>query len=95
MKIGYTPEAIEDLSRLRDFIETKNPVAAQRIAKDILVGIGKLKIFPKMGVQVLRAPKPELIRDLFIGDYTARYLISNDQIVVLRVWHGKEIEKGL
>ncbi len=93
MKIRFTPEAIDDLSRLREFIKIKNPVAAQRIASELLSGIDKLKVFPKMGVQILKAPQPELIRDLFIGDYTARYLVGNDQIIILRVWHGKEIEK--
>ena len=95
MKISYTPEAIADLSRLREFIEIKNPVAAQRIANELLIGIDKLKVFPKMGIQVLRAPQPELIRDLFVGNYTIRYLIKDDNIIVLRLWHGKENEKDL
>lgn len=95
MKISYTPEAIADLARLREFIEIKNPVAAQRIASELLIGIDKLKIFPKMGIQVLRAPQPELIRDLFVGNYTIRYLIKGDEIIILRLWHGKENEKDL
>jgi len=93
MKISYSPEAIEDLIRLREFIEIKNPIAAQRIAKEILSGVDKLKVFPRMGVQVLRATNPDLIRDLFIGNYTARYLLAKDQIFILRLWHDKEAEK--
>ena len=93
MKIRYTPEAIHDLDRLREFIEIRNPVAAQRVAKELLLGIDKLKVFPKMGVQVLRAPQPELVRDLFIGNYTVRYLIAKEELIILRLWHGKEIEK--
>lgn len=85
MKISYTPEAITDLSRLREFIEIKNPVAAQRVANELLIGIDKLKVFPKMGIQVLRAPQPELVRDLFVGNYTIRYLIKDDEIIVLRL----------
>ena len=95
MKIRYTPEAIHDLDRLRKFIEIKNPVAAQRVAKELLLGIDKLKIFPKMGVQVLRVPQPGLIRDLFISNYTVRYLITKEELVILRLWHGKETEKDL
>jgi len=95
MKIRYTPEAISDLARLREFIEIKNPVAAQRVSKELLLGIDKLRVFPKMGLQVLRAPQPELIRDLFIGNYTIRYLIAKEEIIILRLWHGKEIEKDL
>ena len=95
MKIRYTPEAIHDLDRLREFIEIKNPVASQRVAKELLLGIDKLKVFPKMGVRVLRAPQPELVRDLFIGSYTVRYLIAKEELIILRLWHGKEIEKNL
>ena len=95
MKIRYTPEAIRDLGRLREFIEIKNPVAAHRVAKQLLLGIDKLKVFPQMGVQVLRAPQPEMVRDLFIGNYTVRYLIAREELIILRLWHGKEIEKDL
>ena len=95
MKIRYTPEAIHDLDRLREFIEIKNPVASQRVAKELLLGIDKLKVFPKMGVQTLRAPQPELVRDLFIGNYTVRYLIAKEELIILRLWHGREIEKDL
>lgn len=95
MRIRYTHEAIHDLERLREFIEVKNPVAAQRVAREILLGIDKLKVFPKMGLQVMMAPQPELVRDLFIGNYTVRYMITKDELLILRLWHDKEIEKDL
>ena len=95
MRIDYSSESIEDLIRLRAFIETKNPLAARRIANAILEGVDKLKIFPRMGLPVQRAPDPELIRDLYIGQYTIRYLVSEKRIYILRIWHGKEIEKDL
>ena len=95
MKISFTPEAVADLSRLRAFIESKNPIAAQRIANELLKGIEKLKAFPEIGLKVIRVPQPHLIRDLFIGNYTVRYLMSDNEIYILRMWHGKEIEKDL
>ncbi len=95
MKISYTPEAINDLERLRRFIESKNPFAARRISSELLDGIGNLRSFPKMGLPVTRAPEPDTIRDLFIGQYTVRYLLGADHLVILRVWHGKEVEKDL
>ena len=93
MKIRYTPESIMDLNRLREFIADKNPAAAQRVARELVLGVDKLKVFPKMGIQLARAPEPETIRDLFIGAYTVRYLLGNDEIIILRLWHGKEAEK--
>ena len=90
MRISYTPESIAELKRLREFIEVKNPLAAQRVATSILKGISQLKTFPYLGVEVQQAPNPEMVRDLIIGNYIARYLICSKKIDILRVWHHKE-----
>ena len=90
MKIIYSQEAITDLIRLRKFIAIKNPQAAQKVAKSIRKGISQLKTFPYLGIEVEQAPNPEMIRDLIIGNYIARYLIHAKQIYILRVWHHKE-----
>ena len=90
MKIAYTPESIDDLKRLREFIEVKNPLAAQRIATSILKGINQLKTFPYLGIEVQQAPNPEMVRDLIIGNYIIRYLIRSKKIDILRVWHHKQ-----
>jgi plasmid stabilization system protein ParE len=93
VRIRYTEEAINDLERLRAFVEAKNLHAAKRIAAELLDGIGNLAIFPDMGLPVGRAPDPRFIRDLFVGDYTIRYLREAHSIVILRLWHGRENEK--
>lgn len=95
MKVKYSPESIEDLQRVVEFVENKNPYAARRIAIDLQEGVDRLKQFPEVGLPVLKAVDPEKIRDLYIGDYTVRYLITEDAIYVLRVWHNKENEKNL
>ncbi len=90
MKISYSPESIDDLVRLREFIEIKNPPAAQKIALSLKKGISQLKSFLFLGVEVEQAPEPEKIRDLIIGNYIARYLIHLKRIYILRIWHHKE-----
>ena len=90
MKIVFTPESVEDLVRLREFIEIKNPGAAKRIASALLEGIKKLKLFPFIGVEVTGAPDPEILRDLILGNYIVRYLVLDKTINILRVWHHKE-----
>ena len=95
MKIRYTADAINDLERLRAFIEPKNPHAARRVAAELLDGIENLAVFPDMGLPVRRAPNPKLIRDLFVGNYMIRYQRNEQSIIVLQIWHGKESEKDL
>lgn len=90
MTISYTPQAIADLQRLREFIGIKNPRAARRAADELRAGIDKLKQFPNMGIPVPRAPNPDIVRDLFIGLYTVRYLVNGKTVTILRVWHDKE-----
>ena len=92
MKLIYTPESIEDLKRLREFIAIKNPQAASKIGIALLTSIRKLKDFPRLGVKVTAAPNPEIIRDLVVGNYIARYLVLENAIHILRVWHHKEID---
>lgn len=94
MKIVFTPESIEDLERLREFIEIKNPDAAKRIANSIVDGISKLKRFPYIGIEVSSAPNPEIMRDLILGNYIIRYLILDKTINILRMWHHKEGERN-
>ena len=94
MKIRFTPEALNDLRRAREFIAKKDPAAARRAAETIQSGIVRLRQFPQMGVAVLRSPQPKKVRDLFIGEYTIRYLVGRLEIVILRIWHDKESERN-
>ncbi len=89
MKKYYTPESVDDLKRLREFIAKKNPNSANRIAKSLQLGIKKLKTFPMLGIEVKEADS-EMIRDLILGDYVVRYLLLKETIHILRIWHQKE-----
>lgn len=90
MNLVYSVNAVEDLSRLRDFIEIHNPIAAHQISTKLIEGITTLIDYPKIGHPVPKAPDPEKIRDLIIGDFIVRYIIHKSSIVVLRIWHHRE-----
>ncbi|PCJ47882.1 MAG: plasmid stabilization protein [Gammaproteobacteria bacterium] len=94
MKQFYTPEAIDDLKRLREFIEIKNRMAAKKASINLREGISKLIAFPNIGLTVNKAPYPETIRDLYVSTYTVRYLLQNNEVFILRIWHNKENEKS-
>ncbi len=90
MKLFYTPEAIDDLVRLRGFIEDKNPEAAQCIAKVIQKDMQQLKMSPYIGVEVDEAPDSQTVRDLILGNYIVRHLVNTKALFILRIWHHKE-----
>ncbi len=90
MKIVYTPEAVNDLKRLRQFIAEKNPTAVQRIANELLERIAQLEQLPYLGRKVYEAPDPEMVRDLSVGMYIVRYLVQEHELHILRIWHKRE-----
>ena len=90
MILAYSVDAVEDLARLREFIEIHSPLAAQEISAKLVEGISTLIDHPKIGHPVDKAPDPELIRDLILGKYIARYILHKNTIVILRVWHHRE-----
>ncbi|BFM13519.1 type II toxin-antitoxin system RelE/ParE family toxin [Simiduia litorea] len=96
MRLRYTPQAVGDLKRLHDFMAPKSPLAARKAAIEIQEAAERLKVFPKVGLPVSRAENPDLLRDLYIGNYTIRYQISSSEAInILRIWHNKENEKNL
>ncbi len=87
MKLTYTVRAGRDYLRLREFIKKKNPAAARRISKQLRKTIQRLVDQSNLGV-----PVEELdgFRELIARDYTVRYRIIGEEIVILKIWHHKE-----
>lgn len=94
MDIEYSHDALDDLERLRLFLEEAGAPYAQEMKFDIISGLQNLQLFPRMGLPVQRSPDPDVMRDWYIGKYCVRYLIGKDTIYVLRIWHGKENERN-
>ena len=90
MKLVYSEESVADLARLRAFIAEKDPLAAARVATELIARIENLRLFPAMGRAVELAPAPKAIRDAVFGKYVIRYAIHSETVVTLRIWHRYE-----
>lgn len=90
MRIVYSTESIEDLERLREFINEHDPVAANRVAMNLISKIEQLAQFPSLGVAVDHPDAPDNMRQLVIQKYIVRYQFFDDLILILKVWHHKE-----
>lgn len=93
MKLVYTDDAINDLERLREFIEIQDSLAATRIANELVAKIERFPDFPEMGTPVERAPVPGSVRDMVFGKYIIRYSVHSSAIIILRIWHSLEGER--
>ena len=87
MKLLFTQSSQRDLVRLRNFIAEKNPQAARLIGQRLVTSINRLLDQPEMGIDVDELPGTQ---DLIAGDYIVRYAVLEDEIYILRIWHGKE-----
>ncbi|MBM3530940.1 MAG: type II toxin-antitoxin system RelE/ParE family toxin [Alphaproteobacteria bacterium] len=87
MNIGWSAEALADLAVLHAYIANDNPVAADRIAAEIVRAVRVLlPDHPHIG-------KPGRVsgtRELVIPrtDYIVPYRIQGDVVQVLRVYHA-------
>ncbi|MGI9570454.1 MAG: type II toxin-antitoxin system RelE/ParE family toxin [Desulfobulbia bacterium] len=90
-EVVWLPSASTDIDRLRNFIKSDNPRAAQRAAKRIIEGVMILQENPRAG-----GPVENLMdyRDLMLtfgaGEYIIRYREEVDRVVIVRVRHSKE-----
>jgi plasmid stabilization system protein ParE len=92
MKLIVSRAAAADLGRLHSFLAKKNPAAASQTAAVLASAMQSLDTMPERG----RPSKLPSIRELIVpfgqSAYVLRYAYSveNQEIVVLRVWHGRE-----
>ena len=94
MRLIYSPEAVQDLVRLREFIAEKDPAAAARIGAELVGRIEQLLTFPEMGRSVPQSPEPGAVRDFVFGSYIVRYTVHTSALAVLRVWHQLEHQRS-
>lgn len=90
-EVVWLPEALEDLIRLRSFLEDKSPQAAGRAAEVIRGGAKMLADFPAIGKPMNDdTGRRELFVPFGAGNYVLRYRMDRDIVVLIRVWHSRE-----
>jgi len=93
-KIVWRERALEDISRLHDFLFEKNEEAAAKAARVILRGSSLLEESPRLGRPMADGTgRRELFIPFGAGFYVLRYFLTNDIVIIVRVWHGREDRK--
>ena len=93
MIILLSEAAIADLSRLRSFLEEKDSTTGTKVVAKLRSAINSLHQFPSLGRPALLPDLRELIVPFGRSAYIVRYkYVSGDsELVILRVWHGREL----
>ncbi len=90
MKLRFTPQAIENIVSIAEYIHERNPAAALRVRAAIYDSLRTLILFPRAG----RPQKTEGVRKFVTRKYAylIYYLIDDaaDEIVILNVKHSAQ-----
>jgi toxin ParE1/3/4 len=92
MKLIVSQAAIADLARLQAFLAGKDRAASDRAVAALIAAIESLDTFPERGRPCGTLNFRELIVPFGRSGYVLRYAYSaaKDEIVVIRIWHGRE-----
>jgi len=91
-KIVWHHEAVLDQQRLFNYLKSVNPAAAQKAAELIRLGTESLREWPnRCRPMDDGSGRRELIIQFGSGAYVLRYVVDDDLIIIIRVWHSKEI----
>lgn len=93
-QLVWLPEAKTDIERLYGFLMDKNPAVAERAIRLIQQGAERLLDFPELGQPMQDdTERRELFLPFGAGAYVLRYRLYEDELVIIRVWHGRELRE--
>ena len=91
MKVKFLHAAYLDIQRLREFLESKNPDAADRASEALFEAAASLENAPKKG-----RPISGNLRDYIVpfsnAAYIMRYRLDERRqlVIITRIWHSRE-----
>jgi plasmid stabilization system protein ParE len=90
--ILLSPDAVEDVERLRAFLDPNNPDAARRALASIWTAIERLQEFPELGMPTDDADIRQIVVRFGSSGYIVRYAVlpADGNILITRIWHGRE-----
>jgi plasmid stabilization system protein ParE len=92
VKLIVSRAAAADIERLHAFLKNKDPTIAQRAVAVLDQAMRSLDVFPDRGRPSAIMGARELIVPFGRSAYMLRYthLAEAEEIVILRIWHGRE-----
>ncbi len=87
MPIVFSPQALDDLRSIRNYISLDNPHAASRVAVQLVAACDRLEWLPERG----RPGRVTGTREITtIWPYIIVYRIQAGTVEIIRIWHGAQ-----
>ncbi len=93
-KIVWSPEAIEDLQSIAEYIQRDSEFYARAVVIKILDVSRSIKDFPLIG-RIVPELENESIRERFVYSYRLVYQIKTQRILIVAVIHGKRLFENI
>ena len=90
IEVDWSPEAIEDLESIADYIARDSEHYARAVVTEILSVSRNIGEFPFIG-RIVPEVGDETIRERFVYSYRLVYRIESDRILVVAVIHGMRL----
>jgi len=92
--VTWSPEAIEDLESIADYISRDSAFYARAVVTKILEVARNIKDFPWLG-RVVPELGDDKIRERFVYSYRVVYHIEGNRILIVAVIHGKRLIENI
>jgi len=93
-RIDWSPEAIEDLYAIAEYISRDSEFYARAVVSKILSVSRNISEFPMVG-RVVPELEDETIRERFVYSYRLVYRLMQDGILIVAVIHGKRLLEAI
>ncbi len=90
LEIRWSPEAVEDLEAIAEYIARDSAHYAGAVVTEILSASRNIPEFPLTG-RIVPEMGDEKIRERFIYSYRLVYRIESKRILIIAVIHGKRL----
>jgi len=88
LSVVWRKSAVRDIRRISAYIALENPLAAQRVLRELVVAGDSLGTFPLRGRRGLAPGTRELVT---LQPYIIVYRVLPEGVVrILRVWHAAQ-----
>jgi addiction module RelE/StbE family toxin len=92
MKLEWSLDALADLDRFAAFLHDKFPSLAAVVARTLIEKSHILTSSPELGRPLGEHPGfRQLVVHALHAVYVLQYRVEDDRIVILRVFHGREM----
>lgn len=84
-EVIWTSLAVDELEAIQEYLQARNPSAAQAVAADIMRTGDNLEMFPLRGRDVPGGRLREVVSKF---GYIIRYRVEGEKVYILRIRHG-------